>query len=158
MALVHYEYCSTLNSFDNYKNKAENEDKIYGKPPEYIALKGNVKDRVNGNTKILNDFSNSKNKAGNDKDNNYGKLPEYFALKGNEKDSLNGNTNTYINQIGTTVINDNKPNNLKRYKCDSWDYAVRQKGILTEHIEALRGKDKELFYNKCKFNSMKSVT
>ena len=47
---------------------------------------------------------------------------------------LHGNTNTYISQIGTALINDNKPSNLKQYKCDSCDFAVIQKGILTEHM------------------------
>ena len=33
------------------------------------------------------------------------------------------------------MINNNKPNNLKRYKCDSCVYALIQKGILTEHTD-----------------------
>ena len=62
-----------------------------------------------------------------------GQVPELVLFKDNgdinseaQKDLLNGDTNTYINQIGTEVINDNKPNNLKWYKCDSCDYAVVQ--------------------------------
>ena len=48
---------------------------------------------------------------------------------------LNGTINTCINQIGTATINNNKPGNLKQYnKCDSCDFAVIQKGILTDHM------------------------